>query len=462
MMSMRYAVLTIGLLLLSACLPRITEHEPVAVVELPEHWRGGAKAGTPQPWALAFDQPQLLALIDEALVHNWNLQAAAARMRAALVAVDEAGAARKPSVNYDLGADRPLVNDNEFLDDADVTYSASLSASWELDLWRRLGDQQETARQQAKAQAAEFAWARLSLAARVARTWYQIANVQLQAEAATTYRDNLATAERFVVGRYLADEVPASDLHLLRSELAQADADLERWRRQLDGLQRSLEILLGRYPAAEVASVAQLPEPPAIAAGVPSEVLLRRPDIQAQAKRLLANNAELRAARKDLLPRFSLTVRGGIASPELSDLIDPTHILWSLGASLFGPLYDGGRRRAVVARQQAGADAELAILQHLLLQALSEVETALAADRYLQQELSAQQAAASNIDKAVATLSARYDSGIGDALNLLQTTRQAILRRSRVLTLQQDRLLNHIDLALALGGPVRPVKEDAP
>ncbi|MFW5845092.1 MAG: TolC family protein [Planctomycetota bacterium] len=144
----------------------------------------------------------------------------------------------------------------------------------------------------------------------------------------------------------------------------------------------------------------------------------------------------------------------------LREVLDPENLLWRLVGSIFGPLYDGGRRRAQVAIQQSVADAQLAEYQDQVLQALLEVEGALAASGHLHRELQAQQAAAEATQRSVADLRESYGQGVADAIQVLQTARTAIRRRGQVLTLRQDRLLNHIDLALALGGPVLPPEEN--
>jgi outer membrane protein, multidrug efflux system len=228
-------------------------------------------------------------------------------------------------------------------------------------------------------------------------------------------------------------------------------------------INRSLEVLLGRYPAAALEGRKDLPRlDQLVPSGLPSELLLRRPDLAAASARVRASAARAGAARKDLLPSIVLTGRGSTASDELADLIaDPRAMVWNVAASISQPLYRGGALR--VRARQSSAQHEMAVqsFAETALRAFQEVESALNADHSLgaQEKFLETELAQANLAEAQA--SRDYSEGIVGILAVLEAQRRAFNARSTMISLRNARLQNRSDLHLALGGDFTEPRQTA-
>jgi outer membrane protein TolC len=194
-------------------------------------------------------------------------------------------------------------------------------------------------------------------------------------------------------------------------------------------------------------------------------LLLRRPDLRAAATRLIAADERLAGAEADLLPRLSLTASGGTRSDALRNLTDPDFLVWTLIGNLTQPLFEGGRRLAVVDEREARVRELAASWATAAITALREVEDALAASDAQRDTLPRMQTSAEESQAVVRLLQERYAAGLGDGLTLLREQRTALSRRIELLNLRLDQLLTRIDLHQALGGDVvanqRSVEDDA-
>ena len=274
-----------------------------------------------------------------------------------------------------------------------------------------------------------------------------------------TLESRARTAEQ-VRRRYERGLRGALDLRLALSNEAAATATLASRERQLDVTRRQLQLLLGRYPSDELdpdATSKRLPElPPPPPAGLPAELLRRRPDLVAAEQRLAATGFEVRAARAALYPGLRLTGSGGTASSELEDLLDGDFSVWSLAAGLLQPMFQGGRLRAGVDLAEARRrEAAHGYAQQVLV-AFAEVERSLAAAAHLDGVYHALAESASQAAAAEELAEERYLAGLNDYLNVLEAQRQSFLAKSQLLDVERQRLVNRIDLHLALGGTDRP------
>ncbi len=449
--------------LLSACATAPPE-EPILDLDTPEAWTTETPDTRPlvDPWWTTFGDPQLDVVVGEALEHNYDLQAAAASVAAAAAQARIAGAELKPQVGASFDAGRrqqvfvglPIPGSGGVLSSTSSSYGLGLNVSWEADLWGRLRAGQAAAINDARAAEADYAAARLSLAGQVAKAWFAVAEARRQVELSSDTVDSRRTTSERIAARYRRGVAPPLDLRLARSNLASSESILELRRRQLDGGARQLEILLGRYPRGEAASSSpRLPGlPPEIPAGLPSELVVRRPDLQAAERRLEATGLRVREARRALYPRITLTGSGGTTSDSLDDLVDGDFSVWSLAGGLLQPIFQGGRLRAAVDFAEASRDRALALYAQGVLRAFAEVESALASERLLAAEEAAQAVATEESTAAVNLAEDRYNAGVGDYLTILESQRQAFLTESRLLTLRALRLSNRADLHLALGG----------
>ena len=451
------------LLLCSGC-ATVPERTQPPAIDLPAKWTGTAGKNN-QPvgaWLIDFTDPQLERVIQEALANNPNLRASAARIDQAIAEARITGAQLSPQSALGLGGSRQRISTFGPQSTGGIyfeNFNLDLNLSWELDLWGRLRNQHKSALAQTDASEADYQAARLSLAAQTAKAWFNFteasAQVELARKNAKAYQETLKALE----SRYQRGLSNGLELRQIRTEVANARAAVATRQRAQDLAARSVEILLGRYPSASIEASSQWPQlPKAIPAGIPSELLLRRPDLIAAERRLAASEKQLSAARKEWLPRLSLTTAGGTASSQFKDLLNSDFRVGSLAGNLTQPIFQGGRIRASIDRSHSLREQAAANYHNVTLQAFLEVETTLAADALLRRESKQLQRAAAEAEQAETLAWKRYSNGTLDFLNVLSSQRAAASARSAYLTIRNRLVQNRIDLHLALGGPLHREK----
>jgi NodT family efflux transporter outer membrane factor (OMF) lipoprotein len=430
----------------------------------PAQWSAAAAPGQAgerigEQWWLGFGDERLAACVAQALANNRDLMAATARMAAAIEQANIAGAtllpvldaafdatrARRVFVGFPFSGSVPSVTS--------TTYGLSLNLTWEVDLWGRLRSAEAAALAEAQAAGADLAGVELSLIGQTMKAYFATVEARQQlALAEATVASVRATTED-VRDRFRRGVRPALDAWQAETQLAQAEANVSLRRQVLQAAVRQLEILLGDYPRGmhEGAGVlaATLPEVPA---GLPSELLGRRPDLAAAERRLAAAGCRVDAARAALYPRIALTASGGTTSADLEDIVDGDFSVWSLGANLLQPLFRGGELRAEVRRNEALAAEAVASYASAVLVAFAEVEISLADAALLVDQERAAIAAAQSAAAARDLARERYQLGLTDFLAVTDGQRQAFTTESARIALLRQRLDNRIDLFLALGG----------
>ncbi|MGA0058844.1 MAG: efflux transporter outer membrane subunit, partial [Planctomycetota bacterium] len=325
-------------------------------------------------------------------------------------------------------------------------FAASLNLSWEVDLWGRV-----RAARSAAAATEDLRGAQLSLAARTARAWFACVEARQQLELAEATAGSFARTEEMVRERFERGVRPALDFRLARSDHQEARALVELRRRQLDDLVRQLQVLTGRYPDSALEPAAGLPSLPGpVPGGLSAELVRRRPDLAAAEHRLAATDALLASSRANLYPRIALTSSAGTSSNDLADLGDLDFRVWSIGANLFAPLFDGGRIRADI--DEKDARRREALFGSTALQAYREVETALAATPLLDAEWERRSEAVAEAEAARTLSEDRYARGLVPIDTLLNAQRRALAARTQFLAVARQRLDNRVQLILALGG----------
>ncbi|WP_348943875.1 efflux transporter outer membrane subunit [Chitinibacter sp. FCG-7] len=443
----------------------------VPAVALPAQWQS-ASASTPAPAAtdvaidplidpaadqsfwLGFADPQLIALQGSARAHNADLALAAIRLRQAGFAVDKAGLARRPNASLGLNQGASWA-----LDPARYrgeSGSASLGFSWEVDLWGKLADQQQAARWREQASAAELAALQLTVATSVASAYWAIARDQDALQLAQDDLQRARETQSMVERRYSAGVVSGLDLNQARSNTTQQENALAQAQLALAKSRWQLGVLLGQAPQAGAEIAAMLPEQfPAIALGLPAEVLDHRPDLAAATARLQASFADLQVARKNWYPALSLTSSlGGSSQQLLSFIANPVA---SLGAGLALPFIQFNEM--ALARKSSAADYEAAVIEYRqkLYLALQEVESALASRTQWQAQVPRLQSIASETRQVEQQTRLRYAAGAVafDAVLNASARRQAA---EHALVLQRYQLaLASVEVYKALGGaPLSP------
>jgi NodT family efflux transporter outer membrane factor (OMF) lipoprotein len=418
----------------------------------PTQWQTAADSGTVQAgWIESFKDPALTALVIEAQANNRELAAAATNVDRSWALARQAGAALKPDVGLTAGATRAGVADSSLPTRSNLTLG--LQVSWEVDVWGRLRSGRDAAVASAQAVEADYRSAQDSLAAATAKAYFTAIEANTQAGIARETVEILEGTERIVNVRHENGMASGQDLALARSDLAAARERLTTLEGAYrDGL-RALEALLGRYPGAEIEVRETLPDvPPPPPAGLPSELLERRPDLVAAERRVAAAFNATNQARAARLPTIGLTGNVGGASNSLSDLVRPGNVAWTAGTNLLAPLYDGGSLRAGVEVATAEQEQSLAAYGQAAINAFSELESNLDQGIVVQQRIVDLTEAAAQAENALRIAKLRYNEGEEDLLSVLTIQQRGISARSSLSSAERQLLEQRVNLHLALGG----------
>ncbi|MFQ5701107.1 MAG: efflux transporter outer membrane subunit [Acidobacteriota bacterium] len=444
-------------------------------IEVPDSWQAEGRAPRPrsdlidEAWWRDFHDEALTRLVEESLANNHDLRAAAARIRRAIADARIAGADLSPEAQVSVSGSRRRQNfigfpvpggERTVLRTQSTSLGASLDVVWEADLWGRLRAGTRAAMADAQATDADFHAARLSLAGQTAKAWFAAIEAGQQVALAESTVANWRASSEQVRERYERGLRPSLDLRLSRSNLESAKALLHQRRQELDADVRQLQTLLGRYPAGGLPLGRTLPDtPPPVPAGLPADLLARRPDLVSAERRLIAADQRLAAARRALYPRFSLTGSGGTSSNQLRDLVDSDFRVWSILGGIVQPLFQGGRLRRGIDRSRALVDEALEVFAGTALAAYREVESALAAERFLAQREHHLDLATRQARSARELAQDRYRRGLHDYITVLEAQRRALAEESSWLAARRSRLQNRVDLYLALGGGFSMTRE---
>jgi NodT family efflux transporter outer membrane factor (OMF) lipoprotein len=401
-------------------------------------------------WVETFGDAQLVVLVDEAIRNNRNLEAAAAQVDRAAATAELAGAALEPTVALagsvsETGSSAGAA--------AGSSYNLGLGVSWELDVWGRVRAGAAAAGEAFRATAADYEAARQSLAATAAKSWFLATEARLQVAFAeqivAVQRDTL----RLVETKNRVGQVPMQDVHLARADLASAEEALRQARRAQGEAVRSLEVLLGRYPSAELeAADALVAVPPPIPAGQPAQLLERRPDLIAAERRVASAFFLTEEAELARLPSFTLTA--GAGTTDLTDAIG------NLALGAVQPLFTGGAIEAQIDIADADQRAAIASYGQAVLTAFQEVEDALASERFLREREAYLQAVVSENFRALELTRKQYEVGRIDLLSVLVIQNRWIASQISLLNVRDLRLIERVNLHLALGGSFEEAPAD--
>ncbi len=461
---MRHGAWVLLILGLSGCLRSVAPPPRALDVPAPETWEASEDAGgvVEDSWWKSLGDPDLEAIVQEAVRNNRDLRAAAVRLETALIQAQIAGTGRLPTAGFSLNGNRRRQNfigfpipgsQDKVLSTTFSTLGASFDVNWEADLWGRIRSAETESQVLAQAQGAELAAARLSIAAQTAKSWFASAEAQLQLELARETVESYEDSARWIRNRFEAGLRPALDLRLILSELSGAEALISQRKEQYERVVRQIEVLAGRYPSGRLTGNKLLPRlTTPVPAGLPSQLLDRRPDLIAAQKRLLASDHRVAQAQTQLYPRLNLTTTGGTSTKSLLDLLDGDFGVWSLLGNLTQPLFQAGRLRRQVEVAEGVSQETLENYASAVLQAYAEVESALAAESELNRQLDDLEESASQARAALLLAQDRYRQGLSDVLQVLITQRRVFSSESQVLGLRRLLLDNRINLHLALGG----------
>ncbi len=453
------ALAALGLTLSAGCVLKkppdaaAIKEEALPGITLPAQWTAtGAGAGmVADNWLVAFQDEQLNAAVAEAIAHNADLRVGASRVEQAFLYARLAGAKLYPSVDFLARGGGKMSGDGSGIQ------GGVISLSWELDLWGRVRYGRAAAAADAASAEADFEYARQSIAALVARSWFLATEADLQAELArqTVGRGEelvrlAETRARIGVGNNQDVEVAQANVGSYRDALRQVELAREQ-------ALRALEILIGRYPAAAVAVSARLPgQPAAVPAGLPSELLERRPDVVAAERRVAAAFNRVGEAKAARLPTIALTTGVSSISSDLFVLQNHDNPVWNAGASLLAPIYKGGALKAQVQIRTVEQKQAIAAYASIGLRAFSEVENALASEIAARDRERILAETLSHSQRALDIVQAQFKVGstdlrfVNERQLALNTTSAALIR------VQAEQRVQRVNLHLALGGSFEP------
>ncbi|MEM1051536.1 MAG: efflux transporter outer membrane subunit [Pseudomonadota bacterium] len=453
-------------LALSGCVSLTTDEEifsatRASLPSLPTQWQvDGAMPGDIRiGWIDALGDPALSAFVREAQTANRDIQAAAANVEASYALVRQARSALFPAIDLSTTGGQSEVFDEPGAGESPSEvfftpdYDVSLQASWEADLWGRVRAGRNAAYASAQAVEADFRFAQYSLAASVASAYFAVIEADRQIEVAE--RNYAAFAEIDRITRLRAREGYSNqqDVSTAASDLADVLEGLEDVRGGRRIAIRALEVLLGRYPGAEIDDEFIFPNtPPPPPSGIPSELLERRPDVIAAERTVAAAFADLDQAKAARLPIVSLTASVGGSSNQTSDVFDGRNLFWSIIGNVLQPIFDGDLRGAQVDESDANKRAAIATYASTALAALREVEDDLDQVEVLRLRELAAKTARDEAVEAVKLGELRYKEGETDLIDLLSLQQRQFSTEQNFVSIQRERIDQWVSLNLALGG----------
>jgi multidrug efflux system outer membrane protein len=408
-------------------------------------------------WWKIFGDAALDDLITRALTGNQDLRAAAARIEQARAAAGIARSSYWPQIAAGGNAVRERTSSTTeiaFPDTLTTAYRAPLSATWEIDLFGRVRNLTAAARADAAAAAATFESIRLTLTSDVAASDFSLRALDRELAlindgVALRRRSRELAQSRFTNGT-------AAELDVVRAdnELAAAEAEALALAVRRATLQNALAVLLGASAPDFVFATrpGDATLPPVVPAGLPAALLERRPDVAAAERALAAAHARIGVAKAAFFPAISLTGGAGYASGEIDRLFTADSRIWSIGPSIYLPIFQGGRNRANLERSRAAHEEAVAQFRQRTLVAFREVQDALTTARLLADQSAAQARALTAARRAVSLAQTRYDAGLVSYLEVIDAQRTALATERTSAQLAALRLNTSVALIKALGG----------
>ncbi|AMC34358.1 efflux transporter outer membrane subunit [Janthinobacterium sp. B9-8] len=451
---------TILALLIASTLSACALTPPVVdtKTELPSAWRSDSVSDISigRNWWAQFDDPALDNLISAAEAHNQNLVIAAARIDEARAALGIISADQLPRLDLGGKAGRSM---SPQLGSPSDSYSLGATASWELDFWGRIKNTNDAARADLLASEYNRDAVALALYANVAQTYFNLRALDQQLVIAV---DTLKTRqESFQLRKRRFEGGVTSELDMRQAEveLAAAQASVPGIEQNIAKVASSLSILIGQNPREMIESgvargktLKQISLPVNVPLGLPSELLVRRPDIQASEQSLKAAGARIAAARAAYYPTISLTGLLGTESASISDLFSGPARTWSFLGNLAAPLFDNGRTAANVDGATARQKQAVANYRLSIQQAFAETQSALIARSSSAKIVAAQQLQLDSLSRQLKLATLRYDNGFSGYLEVLDAQRSLFQAQLNLAAAQRDQLNATVDLYKAMGG----------
>jgi len=452
---MRCLCLTL-ILLIFGCTPLLREGHDV---NIPEGFKNAQTAGTPElsRWWEDFNDPVLDELVEEAIKNNHDIRLATERVIEARAGLDVARAGLFPAVDFEGEISRQKSTSQGIAGTSEIFNAFGLSpvASYELDLWGRLSSSKRASYERLVSSVENRKVIMHTVIADLVSLYLQRMGVERKIALTLSRIDNNRKALRVIESRYKRGLSTYLDLLQVRSRLSEVEAKLPALRRQSMNLSQRISIIAGRYPevmGSDGAWMYYIDRLRPVSPGLPSGLLLRRPDLRQKEAEMEAIFEELRVARARRFPQITLTGSYGWSSDELNNLFRPESVLWQVSAGILAPLFDAGRLKA--SEEAALSRYRQSIISYgkAVLQAFYEVESALLNRQRLYEEREKIIKLLDDTEKTYRASLSRYRRGLVDLLTVLETERQLFQTRERLIDVETGILNNRVFLYRALGG----------
>lgn len=441
-------------LYLLGCAPQTKTVSPP--VEAPDTFSTSGRQNVPDRWWTAFENDRLNALVDTATTSNFTLKTAWQRLRASQAVVDRTSAALFPdlqgSARGEVSGTRPDGEQSERL-------QLGLSSVYEVDLWGRIQSRVEAERFRAQASLADYQTAALSLSAEVVRTWYRLAEARSQLRLVEQQIDTNVKVLKLLENRFETGQIRSVDI-LRQRQLVEATREQRTTAEsRIQVLEHQLAVLLGRPPQAGVEAPPEtLPElPPLPEAGVPIELVRRRPDVRRAYNRLKAADRDLAAAISNQYPRLTLSASVSSATGGASALFE--NWAYSFAGNLLAPIFRGGELRAEVDRTEAVRTQRLYQYGQTILTAFREVEDALIREKKQRERIQTLEEQVELAQQAYEQLRVQYFNGAVDYLDVLTALEEVQQLRRDLLSAERILVEDRVALYRALAGSFETERE---
>ena len=437
--------------------------------DMPASWRKVDLGSSPlnTDWWNRFSDPVLTSLIEEALRNNQDLASSMANIRSAAAQAGISSAALFPQVTGSASAEGHLASnrtantnfDTPALSQEYASHQAIFNASWELDFWGKNYNQYTMLTDVLMNTILSHEALRLSIAAQTAQTYFALLAADMQLDTARRTLRSRRDAFAIYTSRYEQGDITELDWQRASAAVETARAQLHQSAIAVDNAESALAVLLGRSPREIIEramdrgkSIRHLPAPPMLPAGLPSELLMRRPDIRAAEFLIMANNANIGVARAQFFPSISLTGTLGTMSSSVSNLFTGPAGTWSYGVTGTIPILDWGRNWYKLKDAEAKKEAAIAVYRYTVQSAFKDIRSALTSQREADHIVTSIKKQVDSLRRAVEIAQLQYDNGYTDYLTFLDAERELFSAELSYASALQDRLTAIVNVCQALGG----------
>ena len=459
-MPRRQATLALSAVLLAGCMMGPDYKRPDVVAPKSFQYEPKDAADTAGTlWWKQFDDPVLDGLIGEALAHNSNIAIAVANVEQASALLTQTRSQLFPQVGYGATGERQRTVEPAFASlipnypNPVTAYQALLSVSWEVDLWGRIRRQSESALANVLATDEARRGVILSVVASVANSYLQLRGLDAQLAVAQKTLGVYAESVKLFELQFKYGQVSMMNVAQAQSQYETAAAQIPIIESQIAQTQSSLAVLIGRDPGpiARGRSVDDLVLPK-VPAGLPSELLERRPDLLQAEQQLIAANAQIGAAKALYFPQISLTGAFGGASSDLSNLFKGSSRVWNYAGSVVGPIFSFGAVSGQVAQAEAAQDAALQNYTLSIRNAFADVDNALVANQKLQEQLDAQKRLVAALSEYARLARLQYTGGYTSYSTVLQAEQTLFPAELNLASIRAQVFASSVNIYKAMGG----------